>query len=97
MGCTATIDTRATLTILRRDVLGSTFKYQMSSPELILKTAVGETARVYGEIHVQLQLGHFKTVHKMLIADITDGLDIMKRYGFVLDIQNRVLRIGCVR
>jgi hypothetical protein len=65
---------------------------------LILKTATGEAARVLGEADVRLELGSVEVIHRVVVADIVDdfilGLDVMNKFGFVLDIKNRMLQTG---
>jgi predicted aspartyl protease len=96
--CTMTVDTGATLSIVRPDVVESLKNLQIKGSDLILKTATGEAVRVLGEADVRLELGSVKVIHRVVVADIVDdfilGLDIMNKCGFVLDIKNRMLQTG---
>jgi hypothetical protein len=53
--CIMTVDTGATLSIVRPDVVESLKNLQMTGSDLILKTATGEAARVLGEADVRLE------------------------------------------
>jgi predicted aspartyl protease len=96
--CIMTVDTGATLSIVRPDVVESLKNLQMTGSDLILKTATGEAARVLGEADVRLELGSVEVIHRVVVADIVDdfilGLDVMNKFGFVLDIKNRKLQTG---
>jgi predicted aspartyl protease len=96
--CTMTVDTGATLSIVRPDVVECLKNLQIKGSDLILKTATGEAVRVLGEADVRLELGSVKVIHRVVVADIVDdfilGLDIMNKCGFVLDIKNRMLQTG---
>jgi predicted aspartyl protease len=93
-----TVDTGATLSIVRPDVVESLKNLQITGSDLILKTATGEVARVLGEADVRLELGSVEVIHRVVVADIVDdfilGLDVMNKFGFVLDIKNRMLQTG---
>jgi predicted aspartyl protease len=93
-----TVDTGATLSIVRPDIVESLKNLQMTGSDLILKTATGEAARVLGEADVRLELGSVEVIHRVVVADIVDdfilGLDVMNKFGFVLDIKNRMLQTG---
>jgi hypothetical protein len=77
--CTMTVDTGATLSIVRADVVESLKNLQITGSDLILKTATGEAARVLGEADVRLELGSVEVIHRVVVADIVDdfilGLD----------------------
>ncbi|KAJ8944088.1 hypothetical protein NQ318_019426 [Aromia moschata] len=93
--CSFVIDTGATRTILRPDIL------QKSSKELSrhvkLETATGELIPVHGELNVKIQLGSKIMYHRVLTADIRDdcilGLDILSKHGFVVDVRNKTIQI----
>ncbi|KAJ8948844.1 hypothetical protein NQ318_013496 [Aromia moschata] len=93
--CSFVIDTGATRTILRPDILPK------SSKELFrhvkLETATGELIPVHGELNVKIQLGSKIIHHRILTADIRDdcilGLDILSKHGFVVDVKNRIIQI----
>ncbi|KAJ8951273.1 hypothetical protein NQ318_008176 [Aromia moschata] len=89
------IDTGATRTILRPDILPKPPKEL--SRHVRLETATGELIPVHGEVYVKIQLGSKIMYHQVLIADIRDdcilGLDILSKHDFVVDIKNRIIRI----
>lgn len=62
-----------------------------------LRTATGETASTFGEIVVNFKLGSQNFSHQVLVANISDdvilGMDIMKEYGFSLDLKEGLLRV----
>jgi predicted aspartyl protease len=93
-----TVDTGATLSIVRPDVVESLKNLQMTGSDLILKTATGEAARVLGKADVRLELGSIEVIYRVVVADIVDdfvlGLDVMNKFRFVLDIKNRMLQTG---
>ncbi|KAJ3617280.1 hypothetical protein MTP99_007374 [Tenebrio molitor] len=80
------------------NVVESLKNLQITGSDLILKTATGEAARVLGEADVRLELGSVEVIHRVVVADIVDdfilGLDVMNKFGFVLDIKNRMLQTG---
>ncbi|KAJ8955748.1 hypothetical protein NQ318_008620, partial [Aromia moschata] len=89
------IDTGATRTILRPDILPKPPKEL--SRHVRLETATGELIPVHGEVYVKIQLGSKIMYHQVLIADIRDdcilGLDILSKHDFVVDIKNRIIQI----
>ncbi|KAJ8949276.1 hypothetical protein NQ318_022791 [Aromia moschata] len=78
--CSFVIDTGATRTILRPDILPKSSKEL--SRHVKLETATGELIPVHGELNVKIQLGSKIMYHRVLTADIRDdcilGLDILK-------------------
>ncbi|KAJ8945155.1 hypothetical protein NQ318_001620 [Aromia moschata] len=93
--CSFVIDTGATRTILRPDILPKSSKEL--SRHVKLETATGELIPVHGELNVKIQLGSKIMYHRVLTADIRDdcilGLDILSKHGFVVDIKNRIIQI----
>ncbi|KAJ8946046.1 hypothetical protein NQ318_005524 [Aromia moschata] len=93
--CSFIIDTGATRTILRPNILP---KPPKELPRHVkLETATGEQIPVYGELNVKIQLGSKIMYHRVLTADIRDdcilGLDILSKHDFVVDIKNRIIQI----
>ncbi|KAJ8957210.1 hypothetical protein NQ318_007772 [Aromia moschata] len=93
--CSFIIDTGATRTILRPNILP---KPPKELPRHVkLETATGEQIPVHGELNVKIQLGSKIMYHRVLTADIRDdcilGLDILSIHGFVVDIKNRIIQI----
>ncbi|KAJ8938165.1 hypothetical protein NQ318_011930 [Aromia moschata] len=93
--CSFVIDTGATRTILRPDILPKSSKEL--SRHVKLETATGELIPVHGELNVKIQLGSKIMYHRVLTADIRDdcilGLDILSKHGFVVDVKNRIIQI----
>ncbi|KAJ8941380.1 hypothetical protein NQ318_003633 [Aromia moschata] len=93
--CSFVIDTGATRTILRPDILPKSSKEL--SRHVKLETATGEMIPVHGELNVKIQLGSKIMYHRVLTADIRDdcivGLDILSKHGFVVDVKNRIIQI----
>ena len=94
-GCVFIIDTGATKSIVRRDIL--TNQNIVPMPNTRVTTATGQTARLYGEVQLNVCIGQFQLKENILVADIVDdfilGLDIMEKHGFVLDLGQKTLRI----
>ncbi|KAJ8948177.1 hypothetical protein NQ318_010450 [Aromia moschata] len=93
--CSFVIDTGATRTILRPDILPKSSKEL--SRHVKLETATGELIPVHGELNVKIQLGSKIMYHRVLTADIRDdcilGLDILSKHGFVVDVKNKTIQI----
>ncbi|KAJ8962167.1 hypothetical protein NQ318_018124 [Aromia moschata] len=93
--CSFVIDTGATRTILRPDILPKSSKEL--SRHVNLETATGELIPVHGELNVKIQLGSKIMYHRVLTADIRDdyilGLDILSKHGFVVDVKNKTIQI----
>ncbi|KAJ8952074.1 hypothetical protein NQ318_010984 [Aromia moschata] len=93
--CYFVIDTGATRTILRPDILPKPSKELFGHVKL--ETATGELIPVHGEVSVKIQLGSKIMYHQVLTAYIRDdsilGLDILSKHGFVVDVQNRIMQI----
>ncbi|KAJ8939798.1 hypothetical protein NQ318_022728 [Aromia moschata] len=93
--CSFVIDTGATRTILRPDILPKSSKEL--SRHVKLETATGELIPVHGELNVKIQLGSKTMYHRVLTADIRDdcilGLDILSKHGFVVDVKNKTIQI----
>lgn len=92
------IDTKATVSMAKLSILGTTKGAYLTICNYLFKTATGETAQTHTEVDVKLELEQFNITHQMVVADIVDdvtlSVDIIKKYGFVQDIKNRVLRLG---
>ncbi|KAI5742809.1 hypothetical protein M8J77_011525 [Diaphorina citri] len=94
--CNILLDTGASKSILRRDILAET---NLKNPDkYTLKTATGEQSRVYGEIEVKIQLGNVKMRHTFVVADIVDdcilGFDFMMDHGVSMDFGDSTMIIG---
>jgi RNase H-like domain found in reverse transcriptase/Reverse transcriptase (RNA-dependent DNA polymerase)/Integrase zinc binding domain/Integrase core domain/gag-polyprotein putative aspartyl protease len=92
-----TVDTGATNTIVRRDVV-SRWRVKPTDRKMVLVTATGETTPVYGETTLDIMLGRKSIRHRVLVADIMDevilGLDFLRDHGIIVDVGSSVLHIG---
>ncbi|KAL3287292.1 hypothetical protein HHI36_001767 [Cryptolaemus montrouzieri] len=83
-------------TIIRPDVLlcKEPTKRKVS---VKLRTATGERIPTHGIMRVNIEIGSRVFRHEVIAADITEevilGMDVIKRYGFKLDLKKDVLRI----
>ncbi|KAL3265646.1 hypothetical protein HHI36_009851 [Cryptolaemus montrouzieri] len=61
-----------------------------------LRTAIGQEIPTHGIMRVNLEIGSRVFRHEVIAADITEevilGMDVIKRYGFNLDLKKDVLR-----
>jgi predicted aspartyl protease len=92
-----TIDTGASETVARPDVVAGLPERELSQP-YVLQTASGETMPVMKEAHVKLTIGQRTLRSWVFVADIADdlilGLDILRAQDASVDIGRRVLRLG---
>jgi predicted aspartyl protease len=92
--CRVTIDTGASVTIARPDIVEGLPEKELSRP-YVLQTASGETIPVVKEARVELTIGRRTLRSWVFIAYITDdfilGLDILRDYDSSVDIGHRVL------
>jgi hypothetical protein len=92
-----TIDTGASATVARPDVVARLPERELSQP-YVLQTASGETMPVMKDAHVELTMGQRTLRSWVFVADIADdfilGLDIQRAHDASVDIGRRVLRLG---
>ncbi|KAJ8961019.1 hypothetical protein NQ317_009071 [Molorchus minor] len=90
------LDTGATRTIIRPDIVGTSTKVKPTPWRL--RTATGQPATIYGEVGVIFNIGNTCFNGQVLVADIEDelilGMDIMNTKGFKLDFKRGVLQIN---
>jgi hypothetical protein len=95
--CRVTIDTGASATVARSDIVAGLPERELSRP-YVLQTASGETIPVVKEAHVELTMGRRTLRSWVFIADIKDdfilGPDILRAYDASVDIGRLVLRLG---
>jgi hypothetical protein len=95
--CRVTIDTEASATVARPDVVAGLPERELSQP-YVLQTASGGTIPVMKEAHVELTMGRRPLSCWVFVADIKDdfilGLDILRAKDASVDIGRRVLRLG---
>ena len=76
---TMLLDTGATKTIIRPDILKTAKK--VKTTQWRLRTATGGSAAVHGEVNLNFVIGSTSFEHPVLVADIEDelilGMDIM--------------------
>ena len=89
------LDTGATKTIARADTVKS--GRAMSSTNARLRTATGEVVATHGEMRARICIGSRIIDHQLLVADIEEefilGMDVMRKLGLKLDLENGVLRV----
>ncbi|KAJ8978807.1 hypothetical protein NQ317_014277 [Molorchus minor] len=90
------LDTGATRTIIRPDIVGTSTKVKPTPWRL--RTATGQPATIHGEVGVTFNIGNTCFNGQVLVADIEDelilGMDIMNTKGFKLDFKRGVLQIN---
>ncbi|KAJ8938634.1 hypothetical protein NQ318_015933 [Aromia moschata] len=90
------LDTGATRTIIRPDIVGTAARITPTSWRL--RTATGDPATIRGETNVTIVIGNVSFEHRALVAEIEDelilGMDIMNTKGFELDFKYNVLKIN---
>jgi hypothetical protein len=95
--CRVTIDTGASVTVARPDIVAGLPERELSRP-YVLQTAFCETIPVVKEARVEVTTGRHTLRSWVFVADITDdfilGLDILRAYDASVDIGQRVLRLG---
>jgi hypothetical protein len=91
--CRVTIDTGASATVARPDVVAGLPERELSQPYVLR-----ETIPVFKEAHVELTMGRRTLRSWVFVADIKDdfvlGLDILRAYDASVDVGRRVLRLG---
>ena len=94
--CNFTVDTGASRTIIRPELLKRTILWQTETPAYRLQTATGQPVSVLGDTEIEFKIGDQVYTHSALIANITDdcilGLDFLRNYRCVLDIDKGVLK-----
>lgn len=95
--CQLVVDTGATHTIIRSDLLPK-WRHGTPGKKYIITTASGETMNVSGEVEIGIGLGSKTIAHKVFIADIADsvilGMDFMDSHRVILDVGERVMKLG---
>lgn len=95
--CHLTIDTGATVSIVRPDMI-SRLLWRQPPGELQLRTATGERVDIQGEATVEIKIGRLCLTADVIVAGIYDefilGLDLLVKFGFVLDMRSRTLKSG---
>ncbi|GBM31667.1 hypothetical protein AVEN_198936-1 [Araneus ventricosus] len=97
--CLFLVDTGTNITLLRAD-LAHKVKERLiyTAPNLTLKTATGEKAKIQGKLDASIECGSRKFQHKVYVADITDscilGLDFLQKFKFTVDLEKNEIRTG---
>ncbi|GBM87336.1 hypothetical protein AVEN_133987-1 [Araneus ventricosus] len=95
--CLFLVDTGTNITLLRAD-LAHKVKERLiyTAPNLTLKTATGEKAKIQGKLDASIECGSRKFKHRVYIADITDscilGLDFLQKFKFTVDLEKNEIR-----
>ncbi|KAJ8974331.1 hypothetical protein NQ317_002514 [Molorchus minor] len=91
------IDTGSYHKIVKPNILAHC-KMKPTTNNFILETAGGETLPVIGVHEAEFQLGRTVFRHQVFVANITDdvlmGLELMKKHGFQLNLQERSIKTG---
>ncbi len=90
------VDTVASRSVLRRNLVEPWSNLVINQHEwLILQTAIGELSAALGSVHLKLKLSTSVIEGKFFVIDIYDecilGLDLMRKYGLVVDPRSRLL------
>ncbi|GBL96759.1 hypothetical protein AVEN_138652-1 [Araneus ventricosus] len=97
--CLFLVDTGTNITLLRAD-LAHKVKERLiyTAPNLTLKTATGEKAKIQGKLDASIECGSRKFQHRVYVADITDscilGLDFLQKFKFMVDLEKNEIRTG---
>ncbi|GBL53910.1 hypothetical protein AVEN_175751-1, partial [Araneus ventricosus] len=97
--CLFLVDTGTNITLLRAD-LAHKVKERLiyTAPNLTLKTATGEKAKIQGKLDASIECGSRKFQHRVYVADITDscilGLDFLQKFKFTVDLEKNEIRTG---
>jgi hypothetical protein len=96
--CNLTLDTGATRTIVRTDLIKDGIKPMEGFK---LQTATRDSAMINGQKEVGIRIGNKQFRHQVIVADIVDevilGMDFMGAKGFVLDLGQRTMSYGNVK
>ncbi|GBM47411.1 Retrovirus-related Pol polyprotein from transposon 297 [Araneus ventricosus] len=95
--CLMLVDTGANVPLVRTDLakkLKGNFIY--TAPNISLKTATGENAKIRWKLDEAIQCGCRKFQHRIYVADITDpcilGLDFLQKLNFTEDLEKKEIR-----
>jgi predicted aspartyl protease len=95
--CLVTIDTGASVTIARPDMVAGEL-HRRPSRAYVLQTASGETNPVLKEALVELIMGRRALKLWVFVAGIADefilGLDVLRAYDASVDLGRHLLRLG---
>ncbi|GBM01572.1 hypothetical protein AVEN_220557-1 [Araneus ventricosus] len=97
--CLFLVDTGTNITLLRAD-LAHKVKERLiyTAPNLTLKTATGEKAKIQGKLDASIECGSRKFQHRVYVADITDScildLDFLQKFKFTVDLEKNEIRTG---
>ncbi|KAJ3645617.1 hypothetical protein Zmor_023259 [Zophobas morio] len=91
------IDTGAEVSLARRSRLQNC-QIKSVYTATNVKTVTGETTPVLGTAVVNVELGRLRIRHEVLVAEIADdfilGMDLISRYGLMIDPEQKILRFG---
>ena len=95
--CKMTIDTGASKTIVRPDLVKATIGHKGNTKWRLL-SASGQPIPILGEMSVVMYVGDVLYTHNVIVAEIMDdcilGLDFMKKYNCRIDVPNGVFKCG---
>ncbi len=91
------VDAGATCWILRRDLVEPRSNLVINQQEqLLLQTATGESLTALGSVHMKLRSPTSVIERKFIVPDNYDecnlGLDLLRKYGQIVDLRSEPLR-----
>ncbi|GBO23546.1 hypothetical protein AVEN_216606-1 [Araneus ventricosus] len=97
--CLMLVDTGADITLVKTDLAQKLKeKFIYTAPNISLKTATGEKAKIHGKLDATIECGSRKFQHRIYVADITDpcilGLDFLQKFNFTVDLEKNEIRTG---
>ncbi|GBL98691.1 hypothetical protein AVEN_19731-1 [Araneus ventricosus] len=87
------------ITLLRADLARKLKERLISTaPNVTLKTATGEKAKLQGKLDSPIECGSRKFLQRIYVADITNscilGLEFLQKFKFTVDLEKNEIRTG---
>ncbi|GBN46038.1 hypothetical protein AVEN_86405-1 [Araneus ventricosus] len=97
--CLFLVDTGTNITLLRADQARKLKERLIyTAPNMTLKTATGEKAKIQEKLDASIECGSRKFQHRVYVAEITDscilGLDFLQKFKFIVDLEKNEIRKG---
>ncbi|GBN41957.1 hypothetical protein AVEN_21576-1 [Araneus ventricosus] len=97
--CLLLVDTGTNITLLRAHLaLKLEERLIYTAPNLTLKTATGEKAKIQDKLDASIEYGSIEFQHGVYVVDITDpcilGLVILQKFKFTVDLEKNEIRTG---
>lgn len=94
--CEALVDTGSDISIVRPGVLPETYGWTPTTSKI--RTVTGGLSEMLGKQRLLVKVGRTEVTQKFWLADILDpciiGLDLLDRWGAIVDISRNVIHIG---